>query len=191
MKNPSFVCKLLAISMSMVFVNSVSASHDSHYCHCDDKHHHSKHYTERYNGYGRVISARPIYQQIAIKMPRQACGLRTVREDNYRNRDNFAGALVGGLVGAAIGHELGNGRSTATAVGGLIGASIGHNVQSERRVSYQDDEVCRTHYRTEYEQRIIGYDVRYDYQGRIYQTRTDRHPGERILVAANLRPRHY
>jgi uncharacterized protein YcfJ len=29
----------------------------------------------------------------------------------------------------------------------------------------------------------VGYDVSYSYHGHIYQTRTDRHPGDRIVVA--------
>jgi uncharacterized protein YcfJ len=112
------------------------------------------------------------------------------REDRRRSGDSFGGTVVGGLVGAAIGHEIGNGRGAATAVGGLIGASIGNDAaRGSRTVSYRDEEVCRQSYRTEYEQRIVGYDVSYSYQGRIYQTRTDHHPGDRIALDVAVRPR--
>ena len=74
-------------------------------------------------------------------------------------------------------------------MGGLIGASIGNDASKGGRVvSYRDREVCNTHYRTEYEQRLVGYDVSYAYQGRIYQTRTNHHPGDRIAVAVDVRP---
>lgn len=151
-------------------------------------------YDERdnYGDYGRVLDARPIYRQVAVEVPRESCHVETIaREDRRRSGDSFGGTVVGGLVGAAIGHEIGNGRGAATAVGGLIGASIGNDAaRGSRTVSYRDEEVCRQSYRTEYEQRIVGYDVSYSYQGRIYQTRTDHHPGDRIALDVAVRPRN-
>jgi uncharacterized protein YcfJ len=46
--------------------------------------------------------------------------------------------------------------------------------------------VCET--RTEYQtdERVVGYDVEYEYHGRIYHTRTDSHPGRRIRVAVDV-----
>jgi uncharacterized protein YcfJ len=150
-------------------------------------------YSERgsYGDYGRVLDARPLYRQVAIEVPHESCRVETIaREERRRGGDSFGGTLVGGLVGAAIGHELGHGRGAATAVGGVIGASIGNDAaRGSRAVSYRDQEVCRQSYHTEYEQRIVGYDVSYSYQGRIYQTRTDRHPGERIALDVAVRPR--
>jgi uncharacterized protein YcfJ len=150
-------------------------------------------YGERgnYGDYGRVLDARPIYRQVAIEVPHESCRVETIaREERRRGGDSFGGTVVGGLVGAAIGHEIGNGRGAATAVGGLIGASIGNDAaRGSRSVSYRDQEVCRQSYHTEYEQRIVGYDVSYSYQGRIYQTRTDRHPGDRIALDVAVRPR--
>jgi uncharacterized protein YcfJ len=190
MKNRHFVNTVLAITMGMFMASCASADHGHR------RHHHhaeayvSYEYNDRsYNSYGdfgRVVAARPIYRQVAIDVPRESCRVQTVARES-RSGDSFGGTVVGGLVGAAIGHELGNGRGSATAVGGLIGASIGNDAGSRRTVRYRDEEVCRTDYRTEYEQRIIGYDVSYSYQGRIYQTRTDRHPGDRIAVAFERR----
>lgn len=142
---------------------------------------------ESYDDYGRVLSARPIYRRVAVDVPRESCQVETYRRETRSGGDSFAGTVVGGLIGAAVGHEVGNGRGGATAVGGLIGASIGNDANKRRVVSYQDEEVCRTHYSTEYEQQLVGYDVSYSYLGRIYQTRTDRHPGDRIAVAVNVR----
>lgn len=179
MKNCLFVRSVLAITMSMFVAGCASADHGYR------RHHNDYAYvvydSNNYGDYGRVVDARPIYRQVAIEVPRESCRVQTVARES-RNGDSFAGTVVGGLVGAAIGHEIGNGRGSATAVGGLIGASIGNDASSGRTVRYRDEEVCRTQYRTEYEQRIIGYDVSYSYNGRIYQTRTDRHPGDRIAV---------
>jgi len=183
MKNRRFVNTILALTIGMLTASCASADHG-----------HRRHNQEIYASYdynvysdfGRVVAARPIYRQVAIEVPRESCRVQTVARQS-RSGDSFGGTVVGGLVGAAIGHELGNGRGAATAVGGLIGASIGNDAGSRSTVRYRDEEVCRTQYRTEYEQRIVGYDVSYSYQGRIYQTRTDRHPGDRISIAVRSR----
>lgn len=194
MKNRRFVNTVLAVTVSMgmgMFMASSAYADHGHRRH----HHHAETYVNyeyndrsynRYGDFGRVVAARPIYRQVAIDVPRESCRVQTVARES-RSGDSFGGTVVGGLVGAAIGHELGNGRGSATAVGGLIGASIGNDAGSRRTVRYRDEEVCRTNYRTEYEQRIVGYDVSYSYHGRIHQTRTDRHPGDRIAVAVRSR----
>jgi uncharacterized protein YcfJ len=201
MKNSLFVRSILAISMSM-FAGYTFADH-GHRHHKHHRHQHSdiyvyavvgQNYASRsYTDYGRVVDARPIYRQIAVDVPRERCGIQTVAvEERRRGGDSFAGTVVGGLVGAALGHELGHGRGSATAVGGLIGASIGNDAsKGGRTVRYHDQEVCRTVYSTEYERHIVGYDVSYSYHGRVYQTQTDRHPGDRIAVDLAVRSNGY
>lgn len=192
MKTLSFMRVLFIVSVGTLAANSALADHKHRH-----KHHGHHYYQEvtyyepqSYGGYGRVLDAQPIYQRVMVEVPRESCRVETyAHEERRRGGDSFGGTVVGGLVGAAIGHELGHGRGGATAVGGLIGASIGNDVSkgSRRTVSYRDQEVCNTQYRTAYEQRLIGYDVSYTYHGRVYQTRTERHPGDRIVVAQNSR----
>jgi uncharacterized protein YcfJ len=112
----------------------------------------------------------------------ETCRLET-HSYQERSGDSFKGTLVGGLVGAAIGHELGNGRGQSTAAGGIIGAAIGNNVAGNRRTTHANREVCHTEYRIEYQRELVAYDVSYKHQGRIHHTETKRHPGERILIA--------
>lgn len=188
MKPTSFISAVLGASLSMLLANSALADHRHYDRHQSRGHSHYQVYQESYNDYGRVIRARPIYQRVAIDIPRESCRVQTYAQETRRGGDSFTGTVVGGLVGAAIGHEIGNGRGGATAVGGLIGASIGNDAGKQRVVRYRDEEVCSTRYRTEYEQQLVGYDVSYSYLGRIYQTRTDRHPGDRIVVDVNVRP---
>jgi uncharacterized protein YcfJ len=180
----------IILSVSALFIANSTLANDGYYHR--GHHAYAQHYDhDRYDDYGRVIEARPIYQQVAIEVPRENCRTETFAQTERRSDDDsFAGTVIGGLVGAAIGHELGHGRGAATAAGGLIGATIGHDASGKRVVSYRDREVCRTHYRTEYENRIVGYDVSYSYQGRIYQTQTNNHPGDRIDVTVDVQP-HY
>lgn len=147
---------------------------------------------QRHNEYAKVVDARPVYQRVAHETPQQSCHYETVtHRDSHTN--SYTGTVVGGLLGAAIGHELGHSKrnkNVAAVAGGLLGASIGRDVSRNRtpsNVHYRDERVCHTSYRTEYSQRLIGYDVTYQYHGRLYQTRTDQHPGARIPVDVQLR----
>ena len=101
------------------------------------------------------------------------------------------GALIGGALGNTVGH--GDGRKAATIAGAVIGGAIAHDASHRGR--YRDaggryvqdyEERCDT--RTEYRQqeRVVGYDVAYDYNGRVYRTRTDHHPGDTIRVAVQV-----
>jgi len=178
---------LLITSMTMLVANSALAHKHRHHHHAHTEvlvYEQARYIEDDYDTYGRVMNARPIYQSVAVDVPQESCHVETVaREERYRNGNSVGSTIVGGLVGAAIGHNIGHGHGEATAVGGLIGAAIGNDAsRGSRVVSYRDREVCGTNYRTEYENRIVGYDVSYRYQGRIYQTRTDRHPGDRIPV---------
>jgi uncharacterized protein YcfJ len=167
-----------------------------HHKHHD--HHHSHHVYERtvvyerpvvvYERpavYARVVSAQPVYREVAVDVPYQSCG---VERSSYRaasRRESATGALVGGVIGAAIGHEVG-GRHDAF-FGGLAGAQIGQDIaHAGGRTYYEDREVCRTSYRTEYRRELVGYDVGYSYNGRVYYTDSPRHPGSTIQVDLNL-----
>ncbi|WP_323815874.1 hypothetical protein [Cellvibrio sp. NN19] len=159
-----------------------------------DHHHYKKHKNHRsyevveYTEYARVVSSRPIYRTVAVEVPVDSCHVETVAYSERRGGDSFKGTVVGGLIGAAIGKEIGN-SGGATAAGGLIGAAIGNDIGSDsRRVTrYEDREVCSTRYRTEYERQLVGYDVTYRYDDRIYHTETRQHPGARIV---HVRGRH-
>ena len=62
----------------------------------------------------------------------------------------------------------------------------GYNNHSSRRPV----EHCETRTITTYENRLTGYRVKYRYNGRIYQTNTKQHPGDRIAVNISVRPRY-
>lgn len=178
--------KLLAISalasISLLLASNVLADGKHH-----RKHHH-QHYDRHveYTQYARVVSSRPIYREVAVQVPIDSCHVETVAYSERRGGDSFKGTVVGGLIGAAIGHEVGR-NGHATAAGGLIGAAIGNDVAGERRrvTSYEDREICTTRYRTEYQRELVGYDVSYRHDGRVYHTETRHHPGDRIMHSRN------
>lgn len=129
---------------------------------------------------GRVLSATPVYQQVAI--PQQVCGNETVYSGE---RTSGAGAVMGAIAGGAAGNAIGkgSGRAAATAIGLIGGAVLGNQIEGGQP-HYQNVQRCTTE--TRYENRTIGYDVVYEYAGRQYNTRTQTDPGGWIPV--NVQP---
>lgn len=129
---------------------------------------------------GRVLSATPITQQVAI--PQQVCGNETVYIDR---QPSGAGAVLGAIAGGAAGNAIGggSGRAAATVIGVIGGALLGNQIE-RGRPGYQDTQRCTTE--TYYDNRVIGYDVVYEFAGRQYSTRTQNDPGPWIPLS--IRP---
>ena len=127
---------------------------------------------------GRVLSATPVTQQVAV--PQQVCGNETIYSD--ARPTTGAGAVLGAIAGGAAGNAIGGGggRAAATALGVVGGALLGNQVEGGRP-GYQNVQRCTTE--TYYDNRVIGYDVVYEYAGRQYTTRTQSDPGQWIALS--------
>lgn len=137
---------------------------------------------------GRVISATPITQQIAV--PRQVCSQQQVAVEAPRSG---AGALMGGIAGGAMGNAIGggSGRAAATMLGVLGGVILGNSIEGPGQTQWQTVQNCST--QTFYENRTVGYTVVYEYAGRQYSTQTQSDPGRYLdvqvqPVGQNARP---
>jgi uncharacterized protein YcfJ len=142
---------------------------------------------------GRVLSATPVTQEVGV--PQQFCQDEQVY---VGQRTNGTGALVGAIIGGIAGNAMGQGahrgprgrytpstRGPSTVVGALAGGLIGNAVESSNTPS-QYDTMRRCTNETVYENRTVGYDVTYEYAGRRYIARMDRHPG--AWVPVDVRP---
>jgi len=163
--------------------------------------------------YAKVVSVDPIVRQVRVETPRRECWTQTVYEDRYDNRGyrdrggeqpGTAGRMIlGGIIGAAIGNQIGHGdgRRAATVAGALIGTAIGHDAGSRGQYSSggqssyssrdsrpRDVQRCDVRYETTYEERIDGYNVVYIYNGQRHTTRMSYDPGERIRVRVDVAP---
>jgi len=146
--------------------------------------------------YANVVRTDPIVRQVRVETPRRECWdeTRTVSENPHISDPNVGGrTLLGGIIGGVIGHQFGSGsgRDAATVAGAAIGAGVGYD--SARRVygTRQTDEVvqrCEVRYQNQYEERIEGYHVTYEYNGREYTTRMPYDPGSRIRVRVAVAP---
>lgn len=149
--------------------------------------------------YATVIDAEPIFKTVHVRTPREECWEEEVAYDAYYYRDghhnNRTGAILGGLIGAAIGNGVGHhkrNKQVGTVVGAVLGASIGNAYTSMRNrrqfVTYGLEERCRIVEETHVEERIVGYNVRYRYSNVTYSTRMKVDPGDTIKVRVSISP---
>lgn len=128
--------------------------------------------------YGTVISSTQVVASVAV--PQRQC---SEEQRVYPPRSSGAGALIGAIAGAAIGSSIGAGAGQAAATGlGLVaGSVIGDRIETEGTPApTQIVQRCRTV--TRLEQRSVGYDVVYEYQGVQRTARLAQEPGERIAL---------
>lgn len=142
---------------------------------------------------GRVLDAKPVYKEVRVPTEKEVCWDERVSRHHHRSRTP---TLLGGLIGGVVGHQFGDGRGqdAMTVAGALIGASVGRDIEKDRRHRRHGSRTvkhCRieqTYYRDE---RLIGYDVSYEYQGQVYHTQTEQDPGEYIDLRVSVEPVRY
>ena len=111
--------------------------------------------------------------------------------------------MIGAVLGGVIGHQFGGSnraQAGATAAGALIGGVVGNSVDRSNGVGYvaqptyytqpvavtRDVQRCTTV--NQVNQRIVGYDVRYVYNGREFATRMPHAPGRTLRVNVDVHP---
>jgi uncharacterized protein YcfJ len=144
----------------------------------------------------QVVSVDPIIEQVNEPIDREVCWDEpvTYREPVRRRRSN-SGPLLGAIIGGVIGNQFGSGhgRDAATVAGAALGYSVAKDEQHRNdyhrygeRVVRTNEQRCRVETEYQSEERVLGYDVAYRYNGRIYHTRTDAHPGDTIRVRVDV-----
>ncbi len=126
---------------------------------------------------GRVVSSTPVIQQIAI--PQQYCSQDSVVVQGANRGGGAAiGAIAGGAIGNAVGH--GGGRAASTVLGMIGGAVIGDRLEGQGADQVQQVRNCTT--QTSYENRVVHYDVVYEYGGRSYAVQMPQDPGPTVRL---------
>lgn len=146
--------------------------------------------------YARVVDVDPVVRQVRVETPRRECwdDVRRVESRPHISDPGVGGrTLLGAAIGGVIGHQFGSGRGrdAATVAGTLIGAGVGYDSAAKYSSHGVREEVvqrCDVRYEHEYEERIDGYRVTYEYNGRQYTTQMPYDPGERIRVRVAVAP---
>ncbi len=172
--------------------------------------------TQSYQEYARVVHVEPQYRTVRVEAPREQCWEERVSyNDGYGHSNGHSSAggksytpqILGAVVGAAVGRKFGRGRGqdAATVAGAVLGGSIGRDINRQHRHrrnghnnagynnhrqsnQYQVIERCETVNDYRNEERLDGYRVEYEYEGRRYWTNTDYDPGNQIAVNVTVRP---
>lgn len=132
----------------------------------------------------RVVSATPVIGQVAV--PRKVC-FDEMRQEPPRS--SGAGALLGAIAGGAVGNAVGKGggRALATGLGIFGGAILGDHVQNDGRQG-TTRTVRRCEQQSSYENRVVAYNVVYEYAGQRYTTQMQEEPGRTIPLEVSLQP---
>jgi uncharacterized protein YcfJ len=158
------------------------------------KYGHAKHGATEYV-YARVIGVEPMVRYVTVNQPRQQCWDEIVREP-VRPYGVAGPTIAGGVIGAAIGRQFGggSGRDALTVLGAVAGSAVA-NQRALRNQGYATRDVavqrCEVVNERVTQERIDGYRVTYQYQGRRYTMRTDVPPGNRVRLAVDVRPVDY
>jgi uncharacterized protein YcfJ len=163
-------------------------------------------HAESFGDQARVISSHPVVEQIPVT--REQCwnehqsgyvDQRVTRSDTGATIG--AGTVLGAVVGGVIGHQFGNssgGRDRGTAAGAIVGGLVGNQIdrdnagppatttEVERIPVEREVKRCRTV--NEVREATVGYDVRYEYHGRVFTTRMPYLPGRTIPVSVEVQP---
>ena len=153
----------------------------------------------RYTDLADVIDVQPIHTTVRIATPRREGREEEVgyRQSGYYDGESYTPTILGGIIGGVAGHQFGkgDGNTLMTIAGALLGGSVGNDHARYQRAyrpqgGYSTAVETRCSVRTEYheEERVDGYRVKYNYAGRIYTTRMNHHPGDRIRVDVNVTP---
>jgi len=140
----------------------------------------------------RVIKADPLYETIQVARPVTECWTERVTRHDPR-RGAYIAPIAGGILGGVVGHQFGKGRgkTALTVAGTLLGASLGRGystAQHRPRPRVENVQQCKTVNRYERAQHLVGYRVKYSYEGQTHYTQTTEHPGEFIPVRVRVSP---
>lgn len=147
---------------------------------------------DEYYDHARVVYAEPVVEVVRMDDPREVCWTESVTHRTPRRSGSATPEIVGGIIGGVVGNQFGSGRGkgVATVAGAILGGSIAHDYKKRRAYGYdtytEPVERCEIQHEYYEEERIVGYDVKYQYNGRVYRTRMDRDPGREVRVRVKV-----
>lgn len=134
--------------------------------------------------YATVVGVTPVRK--TVNNPHQVCKDVVVNhtappKDQHRIAGTAIGAVAGGLLGHLVGG--GKGKTLATVAGAVGGGYAGNKIEQAHQhgtVTSTTERECSTV--NDSSTKIVGYDVKYQYNGVTRTTRMDHDPGNRVEV---------
>jgi len=123
----------------------------------------------------RVIATTPVVQSVGV--PQKVCSTQAVTTTEKSGAGALMGAIAGGAVGNAVGG--GSGKALSTVAGVIGGAILGDKVEGG---GPKTENLTTCSRQVVYENRVVAYNVQYEYAGRTYSVQMPRDPGAFIPV---------
>lgn len=141
---------------------------------------------EGFDDYARVLNVTPRVEQ--FNYPQQEC--RTEYVTVERQQRGVGGSIIGGVAGGILGSQVGggNGRTAATAAGAIVGAIVGDRIENRYPAGTETRPVRQCHTVDNWQSRVTGYEVTYEYQGHTYTSVMPQDPGRRMRVRVSVTP---
>jgi uncharacterized protein YcfJ len=135
--------------------------------------------------YGRVVSVDPV-RQAGSAAQRECHDEVVTRHVPVKDQHQIAGTAIGAVAGGLLGNQIGGGkgRTLATVAGAVGGGYAGHEIQERRQETNTTTSTvrkCNTVAGASSD-KIVAYDVRYEYNGVTRSVRMDHDPGDRVEV---------
>lgn len=146
--------------------------------------------------YADVIASVPIYEIVQMSTPSEQCWEEEIVVDRYSQQRHtrtplLVSTIIGGAIGNAVGHNKSNQRAGAV-LGAILGHSIGRDILRNKSqpdlIEYETVRRCSVVYEHREEEKLIGYQVTYLFDGKEYSMRTNFQPGEQIQVRVSVQP---
>ncbi|HEX7339710.1 MAG TPA: glycine zipper 2TM domain-containing protein, partial [Rhodanobacteraceae bacterium] len=134
--------------------------------------------------YADVISATPIRQ--TTNHPTQQCHNEAVTVAKpVKDKHEILGTAIGAVAGGLLGHQVGGGKgkTLATVAAAAAGGYAGHKIQENHQKNATETvnkQVCTTVNNPTTS--VVGYTVKYKYNGTVHTTRMSHDPGARVEI---------
>ena len=134
--------------------------------------------------YAKVVSVDPVRE--TVNNPKRVCHDETVTHTTPpKDQHQIAGTAIGAVVGGVLGNQVGGGKgkTLATVAGAVGGGYAGKKIEQSRQHGNTTTSVerrCETVNNTS--TKLVGYDVKYEYNGVTRTVRMDHDPGDRVQV---------
>ena len=149
---------------------------------------------EQFFDRGRVINSEPIYETVTINQPEERCWNERVRHHRHGRNKSYTPTIAGAIVGGVVGNQFGkgSGKDLMTVAGAVLGASVGNDLSKKHpsRSYVTDERRCEVVDNYREHEELVGYRVKYHYQGKTFWTQTDQEPGRYIPLQVSIAPQH-
>ena len=134
-----------------------------------------------------VLDSSPRYVWVREYRPERVC--KEVQVSRSAGHNSHTPEIVGAIVGGALGKEISDSRTSKVA-GALLGASIARDIEksNQRNAGTTTEVVCETINKEVEVRQLEGYDVTYEFGGKVFNGVVNSNPGNRIRVWVSATP---